>query len=145
MLMTGVDNHLAGLGNMLEIMADNQFGKPGYEGHLNDSVVSVATLLRDGGYNTYMAGKWHLGKTPETIPHGQGFERSFALMESGADNWVKQPYLPSYKAVHYYEDDREVDLPNEGYFSSNFYTDKIIEWIDADRDSGKPFFAYLAY
>jgi arylsulfatase len=41
MLMTGVDNHLAGLGNMLEIQADNQFGKPGYEGHLND--VSRAT------------------------------------------------------------------------------------------------------
>ena len=27
MLMTGLDNHLAGLGNMLEIQADNQFGK----------------------------------------------------------------------------------------------------------------------
>ena len=31
MLLTGVDNHLVGMGNMLEIMADNQFDQPGYE------------------------------------------------------------------------------------------------------------------
>ena len=29
MLISGVDNHLAGLGNMLEIQADNQFGEAG--------------------------------------------------------------------------------------------------------------------
>jgi arylsulfatase len=59
MMISGVDNHRAGLGNMLEIMADNQFDKPGYEGHLNDKVVSIATVLKDAGYHTYMAGKWH--------------------------------------------------------------------------------------
>ena len=50
MLISGVDNHLAGLGNMHEIMADNQFGKPGYEGYLNTTVVSIATVLKDAGY-----------------------------------------------------------------------------------------------
>jgi arylsulfatase len=145
MLMTGVDNHLAGLGNMLEIQADNQFGKPGYEGHLNDSVVTVATRLRDTGYHTYMAGKWHLGHTEATIPYARGFDRSFALMESGADNWVHMSYAPLYDAVHYFEDDREVQLPTEGYFSTNYYTDRIIEWIDSNHDDGKPFFAYVSY
>jgi len=145
MLMTGVDNHLAGLGNMLEIQADNQFGKPGYEGHLNDSVVSVATLLRDGGYHTYMVGKWHLGSSAENIPHGRGFDRSFTLMESGADNWVNQPYGPMYDKVHYFEDDKEVDLPTEDYFSTDYYTDKIIEYIDANSGDGKPFFAFVSY
>jgi arylsulfatase len=145
MLMTGVDNHLAGLGNMLEIQADNQFGKPGYEGHLNDSVVTIATLLRDGGYNTYMVGKWHLGHTEETLPHSQGFDKTFALMESGADNWVEQPYAPMYEAVHYFENGKPVKLPTEGYFSTDFYTDRIIQNIDEDRGKGKPFFAYVAY
>jgi arylsulfatase len=145
MLMTGVDNHMAGMGNMLEIQADNQFGKPGYEGHLNDKVVSVATRLKDAGYHTYMAGKWHLGKSATTIPHAKGFERSFALMESGADNFVEMPYSAMYEKVHYFEDDKAVTLPTENYFSTDHYTKKIIDYIGSNRGDGRPFFAYVAY
>jgi arylsulfatase len=130
---------------MLEIMADNQFDKPGYEGHLNDKVVSIATVLKDAGYHTYMAGKWHLGSTLETNPHARGFERSFALAESGADNWVEMPYAPMYKRVHYFEDDKEVSLPTENYFSSDFYTQKIIDYIESGRGDDKPFFVWLGY
>lgn len=144
MLMTGVDNHRAGLGNMLEIQADNQFGQPGYEGHLNDRVVTVSTVLRDVGYHTYMVGKWHLGSDAENIPHGRGFERSFALMESGADNWANMPYAPMYERVHYYEDDREVDLP-EDYFSTDYYTEKMIEFIGSNAADEAPFFAFVSY
>lgn len=145
MLISGVDNHRAGLGNMHEIMADNQFNQPGYEGHLNNDVVSIATVLADNGYDTYMAGKWHLGGTHESIPHARGFKRSFALIESGADNWVEQPYAPMYDRVHYYEDDALVSLPTENYFSSNFYTDKVIEFIESDREGGRPFLVWLGY
>ncbi|MBO9433740.1 arylsulfatase [Ruegeria sp. R13_0] len=145
MLISGVDNHLAGLGNMLEIQADNQFGKPGYEGHLNDSVVTVATLLRDAGYHTYMAGKWHLGHDEDTIAYARGFDRSFMLGESGADNWVEQPYAPFYERVHYYEDNELVSLPTEDYFSTEHYTDTIIDYIDSNIDDGKPFLAWVGY
>jgi arylsulfatase len=105
MLISGVDNHLAGLGNMLEIQADNQFGKPGYEGHLNDRVVALPRLLRDAGYHTYMTGKWHLGHEQGTVAFDRGFDKSFMLAESGADNWVEQSYAPFYDRVHYYQDD----------------------------------------
>lgn len=145
MLISGVDNHLAGLGNMHEIMADNQFGKPGYEGYLNNSVVTIATVLKDAGYHTYMAGKWHLGGNPESIPHARGFEQSFALAESGADNWVEQPYAPMYERVHYFENGKEVELPTEDYFSSDFYTQRIIDNIESNRKDGKPFFAWVGY
>lgn len=145
MLISGVDNHLAGLGNMSEIMADNQFGNPGYEGYLNGSVVSIATVMRDAGYNTYMAGKWHLGGNPESIPHARGFDRSFALAESGADNWVEQPYAPMYERVHYFENGKEVSLPTEDYYSSDFYTQRIIDNIKENSDNGKPFFAWVGY
>ncbi|WP_051927372.1 sulfatase-like hydrolase/transferase [Ruegeria halocynthiae] len=145
MLISGVDNHLAGLGNMLEIQADNQFGKPGYEGHLNDKVVALPRLLRDAGYHTYMTGKWHLGHEPETIAHARGFEKSFMLGESGADNWVEQPYAPFYERVHYYEDDKLVSLPTDEYFSSDFYTQQMIDYIDSNLDDGKPFLAWVGY
>ncbi|MEH6834304.1 MULTISPECIES: arylsulfatase [Falsihalocynthiibacter] len=145
MLISGVDNHLAGLGNMAEIQADNQFGKPGYEGHLNDTVVTMPRLLKDAGYHTYMTGKWHLGSKPGSIPHDRGFEKSFMLAESGADNWVEQPYAPFYDRVHYFEDGELASLPKEDYFSSNFYTDRLIEYIDSNLDDDKPFLAWIGY
>ena len=143
MLMTGVTNHLVGMGNMKEIMADNQKGQPGYETWLNDSVVTLPTLLQDAGYNTYMAGKWHLGDRPQSQPVARGFTRSFALMESGADNWEAQHYLPGGSAT-WIEDGKPVDLP-EGFYSSFTYADKLIDYIDSGRTDGKPFFGYLAF
>ena len=143
MLLTGVDNHLVGMGNMVEIMADNQFDQPGYEGFMGYSVVTLPTLLQDAGYHTYMAGKWHLGKTKKSLPAARGFERSIALMESGADNWEKKSYLPMYDFVHFYEDFEEIDLP-ENFFSTNYYTDRLKEYIGKDHGDGKPFFAYLS-
>ena len=84
MLMTGVDNHIVGMGNMVELLADNQRGKPGYEGRLNGRAATIASLLHDSGYHTYVAGKWHLGYVNESLPASQGFEQSFILAEGGA-------------------------------------------------------------
>lgn len=145
MLMTGVDNHVVGLGNMAELVADNQRGKPGYEGKLNGRAVTIASLLRDAGYHTYMAGKWHLGYTTEALPASQGFENSFILAEGGADNYEKKSYTPKYKTPpHFFDGLKEVELPSD-FYSTQFYTDKMIGWIDSHEGDGKPFFAYLAY
>ncbi|MAQ09376.1 MAG: hypothetical protein CMQ11_06035, partial [Gammaproteobacteria bacterium] len=83
MLLSGVDNHLSGLGNMAEELGPNQKGKPGYEGFLNDRVVSVARLLSDAGYRTMMAGKWHLGHSVELGPESRGFKDTFVLPGGG--------------------------------------------------------------
>ena len=143
MLLTGTDNHLAGLGSMKEALAENQEGKPGYEGHINDRVVTVATLLRDAGYHTFMSGKWHLGTEIEHDPFNRGFEHAYTLLQGGAshfdDEWMMYAnYTPIYR-----EDGKRVHVPS-GFFSSEFYTDKLIEYIDGAED-GKPFFAYLAF
>ena len=61
MLLSGVDSHIAGLGNMYEELAPNQQGQPGYEGYLHERVAPLPALFQDAGYRTYMAGKWHLG------------------------------------------------------------------------------------
>jgi arylsulfatase len=86
-LLRGVDTHRNGLGNMDEWTAPNQRGVPGYERYLNDQVLTLPQLLREAGYHTYMAGKWHLGKQPDQIPAARGFERDFTLHDGAGNYW----------------------------------------------------------
>ena len=91
MLISGTDHHLVGEGTM-GAPNDERKGLPGYEGYLNDSALSVAQLLKDGGYHTYMAGKWHIGSgivgtsSGGKTPDQWGFERSYALLGGAAGN-----------------------------------------------------------
>lgn len=80
MLLTGIDNHQCGLGNMPSGHGENQYMQPGYEGYLNDRSMTIAELLRKHDYYTCMAGKWHLGALKGYTPHDKGFQHSFALL-----------------------------------------------------------------
>lgn len=143
MLMTGMDHHLVGLGTMAETLQPNQRGKPGYEGYLNDRAVTLPQLLRDAGYATMMAGKWHLGEDLEQDPSRKGFERSFALLEGGASHFADEWMLfPNYTPI-YRENGERVHLP-DGFYSSRSYTERLIQWLKEKRDN-RPFFAYLPF
>lgn len=144
MLMTGVDNHRNGLGNMDITMPSEHKGQPGYDGVLSDRVVTIAQLLRDNGYHTYQIGKWHLGNAPDKRPYNRGFERTIALGDTGADNWEQRSYLPTYDKAHWYADGEEHQLPDD-FYSSRYFIDKTIEFIDANRGDGRPFFAYIGF
>ena len=144
MLLTGVDNHRNGVGNMPETTPAAHEGKPGYEGVLNDRVVTLASLLRDRGYHTSITGKWHLGKTPSTLPGRRGFERSFIQADSGSDNWENRTYMMLYDKAYWFEQDKEVRLPKD-FYSSTLFVDKAIDFIDAGRAEGKPFFSYIGF
>lgn len=178
MLMSGTDHHLAGLGSMAEATASlvlnrvapygtgNTYGfdslPAGYEGYLNDRSLSMAQVLRDAGYHTYMAGKWHLASMPSaaplasggspwvfrpaSFPNAKGFERSFAQLQGGGSHFAPVPGRPTVAdlgSVHQ-EDGQTVALPPE-FYSSTTYTDKLIAYIDSNKADGKPFFAYAAY
>ncbi|MEI9993352.1 MAG: arylsulfatase [Rhizomicrobium sp.] len=147
MLLTGTDHHIAGLGTLDEVAAKSQRGKPGYEGYLNERVVTVTELLRESGYRTYMSGKWHLGMTLETSPHARGFERSFALLPGAANHYASSPKAGTgfpRQDMLYTEDDKFVGLP-EDFYTSDGFTDKLIDYLDARPRDGAPFFAYLAF
>ena len=141
MLLSGTDNHIAGLGNMAEAAQSipEQRGKPGYEGYLNGRVVSFAELLRDSGYRTYMAGKWHLGLQPEHSPKARGFQNSFALLNAAANHFV-----PDQRYDYFWEDDDYTGYP-AGEFSTDYYTDKALRFLKRERKEGQPFFLYAAY
>lgn len=144
MLLTGVSNHLAGVPNIPEMMSPAQKLQDNYQGVLGDNVVTIATLLEDAGYHTYLAGKWHLGASPGKRPSRRGFERTVALMDSGADNWEQRPYLPIYEEANWFADGERFQLP-EDFYSSRFLVDKTIEFIDSNLDDGRPFFAYVPF
>lgn len=147
MLLTGTDHHIAGLGTLDEVASKDQRGKPGYEGYLNDRVVTVTELLHEGGYRTFMSGKWHLGMTLETSPHARGFERSFALLPGAANHYASSPRAGTgfrRQDTLYTEDDKFVGLPDDFYTSDGF-TGKLIQYLDERPKDGAPFFAYLAF
>ena len=144
-LLSGVDTHLNGLGNMDEWTAPNQEGKDGYEGYLNDRVVTIPQLLKDAGYHTYMVGKWHLGKSPDKIPAARGFERDFSLLDGMGSYWDMTNMTALTPNSVFTEDGRYLSkLPNH-YYATETYTDKLIGYIDANHGDGKPFFAYVSY
>lgn len=145
MLMTGVDSHRNGLGNMPETIPLSHEGQPGYEGVLNDRVVTIASLLRDSGYHTYVSGKWHLGHEPRNLPPARGFERSLIQGDSGSDNWEMRPYLLLKPQVYWYEEGKPLTSLPADYYSSTFFINKAIEHIESNRDSQKPFFSYIAF
>ncbi|KAI0416319.1 alkaline-phosphatase-like protein [Xylaria grammica] len=170
MIMTGTDHHIAGLGNLIEwtnISGQNdpngtmstsvQRGMPGYEGYLNERVVALPELLRDAGYHTLMSGKWHLGLTPERSPKVRGFERSLAHLPACSNHYAYEPQLEgadkipdfmtmSFIALHSEDGEYVKKLP-EGWYSSDGYGDKMLQYLKDWKEGGdeRPFFGYLPF
>jgi len=145
MLLTGVDTHLNGLGNMDEWAAPNQWGVDGYEGYLNNRVVTLPQLLKGAGYHTYMVGKWHMGKAPDQIPAARGFERDFSLLDGAGSYWDMTNFTAASPKSVFTEDGRYLTRLPKHYYATKTYTDKLIGYIEANRHDGKPFFAYVAH
>ena len=145
MLLTGVDNHRNGVGNMRETIPQSHVGKPGYLSVLDTNVVTIASLLKDSGYRTYVAGKWHVGKEAHNLPPARGFDRSIIQGDSGSDNWeTGKRYLDLADKVNWFEDGKAAVMPTD-YYSSKFFVDKMMEYIQSGAKDKKPFFAYVAF
>lgn len=145
MLLTGVDNHRNGHGNLRETMPGAHLGQPGYLGSLVPNVVTMASLLKEGGYRTYITGKWNVGNEPHNLPNRRGFDRSFVMGDTGSDNWEpRKRYLPHSAKVNWFGDGKEPVLP-ERFYTSTFFMDKALEYIRSGQDSGQPFFAYVGF
>ena len=128
MLLSGNNNHVAGLGRQGSFPGPHIEGLAGYENMLSDRIAPLPGVLADAGYRTYMAGKWHLGETLDASPHAAGFLRSFAMKFGAGSHFSNIGMRPldalGYR-LRYWEDDQEVDWP-AGAYSTELYTDKLI-------------------
>lgn len=143
MLLTGVDNHRTGVATIPEVLPPEHRGQPGYTMRLEPGVLTLAARLKPLGYRTLLTGKWHLGSKPGELPVSHGFDRSFTLDASGADNWEDKSYMPFYAEAPWFEDDKPARLP-EDYYSSEFLVDQMITYLE-EGDRAAPFFAYIGF
>lgn len=146
-LLTGNDNHVAGLGIMheLDYPALHEQQLPGYAGHLNNQVITIPEVLRENGYHTYMSGKWHLGEDAGQTPHDRGFEECFTLLNGGGSHFADKKALSPQQHMTYLRNDQEVEQLPADFYSTKNYTDSLLAFIDRKKGDGKPFFAYLSY
>ena len=141
MLLSGNNNHVAGMARQDTIgLAGVPF--EGYEASLSDRIVPFPRLLNNAGYHTYSVGKWHLGLEPENSPHAAGFSRSFNLLYGAGTHFDAKGYKEG--GSTYRLDEELVEYP-VGRYSTEVYTDQLIEFIEENKNDGKPFFAYAAY
>ncbi|NIW23272.1 MAG: sulfatase-like hydrolase/transferase [Gammaproteobacteria bacterium] len=141
MLLSGNNNHVAGMGDQYGFH-DVRKDLPGYEGHLSERIAPLPQLLSDAGYHTYSAGKWHLGTSEEHSPRAAGFERHFNMTQGAASHYGTTGFHEG--GSLYREDGEDAQFP-EGAYAPEYYTDRLIEYIDSNRGDDQPFFVYAAY
>ena len=142
MLLTGMDNHQVGMGSIVEVTTEEIRQNPGYSMIWNKDQQTIASKLLEAGYQTYVTGKWGIGKVGANLPNNFGFTRSFVMDATGGSNYDEGHYLPGYDNVDWYEDGKRTSLPTD-YYSSRTLVDKLIDYID-EGSSESPFFAYLS-
>lgn len=141
MLLSGNNNHVAGVASQQQSGIAG-VAVTGYEASLSDRIAPFPRLLRDSGYATYTVGKWHLGVEEDQSPVAAGFTRSYNLLQGAASHFSDTGF-ENEKSL-YRENGRLVSYP-EGRYSTEVYTDKLLEFMEADLETGKPFFAFAAY
>ena len=143
-LLTGQYPHTVGMGHMVTL-AQNKYDSGSYQGFLSPDHPTIAEELKKAGYRTYMSGKWHVGERREHWPVKRGFDRYFGLI-SGASSFYE--ITPAEKAKRFYAvDDKDYEIPAEGYYATDAFTDRAIGFITDHKKqhTSQPFFLYLAY
>jgi len=135
-LMTGLYQHQTGVGHMM-----NDRGYDGYRGDLNNRCVTIAEVLKQAGYSTYMSGKWHVTKSvkPDGDKHNwplqRGFDRFFGTIH-GAGSFY-DPYSLT-------RDNTQIHPDSDDFYYTNAISDNAVKFI-REHTASNPFFMYVAY
>lgn len=153
-LLTGLYSHQAGVGNM---SFDQQ--KPGYRGYMTENTITIAELLKTGGYKTGMVGKWHVANTNvlpvknehlawlnhqkdngdfapiEQYPTRRGFDKYYGTI------WGVQNFFDPFSLVNGTEPVKSVP---PDYYYTDAINDTASAYIREFSKTKQPFFLYVA-
>lgn len=139
-LITGQYQHKAGMG-----FFSNNLGLPAYQGFLNKESLTVAEVLRNAGYTTLMSGKWHVGEAYDQQPNQRGFDHFFGFLGGASSYYAHESNNRNgFGQFGFVKDNQPYTLP-EGVHLTDAITDNAIEFLEGQKDDGKPFFLYLAF
>lgn len=142
-LLTGLYPHQAAMGHLA---TRPLWEEAGYLDDLNKNTATIAELLKDAGYSTWMAGKWHLyGMNASNLPVGdtidksswpmqRGFERFFGNLSGSCSYWDPFSLISN----------NEFIAPGKGFYYTDAISDTVVKYI-REQPGGKPFFGYVAY
>ena len=116
------------------------------------NALSIGEVLQPLGYRTYASGKHH---SAENL-YDRGFDHYYGLMEGACNFWNpgyqqrvgEPPPGAKKKVIRPWTDDGKIDnafTPPIGFYATDAFTDKAIQWLDAPQLDSQPFFLYLAY
>jgi len=141
-LMTG-RNHTT---NGMAVITEAASGYPSSNGHVPFECGTIAEVLGERGWNTYMTGKWHLTAEDEMNlasakaqwPVGRGFERFYGFLGAETNQWYPDLVYDNHPIDQPY-------TPEEGYHLTTDLTDRAVSFIrDAKAIApDKPFFLYF--
>lgn len=143
-LLTGLYPHQAGVGSMTH---DRGPEFPGYRGTLQATTVTLAEVLRDAGYRTYMVGKWHLrNDTTDVKPTDRGFDEFYGMLGGYNSCWHEHPFYtrwPKGRVPRTYTSAK--DGQPGTFYATDAFADYALDFVGEARKGGKPFFLYLAF
>lgn len=136
-LLTGVYQHQAGIGHMV-----NTSGTDAYDGDLSMNAVTIAEVLQQAGYATYMSGKWHVtpyrpeeeNPTKENWPLQRGFDKFFGTIH-GAGSFYDPNSLSR---------DNTFIVPSNDFYYTDAISDNAVSFIE-NHNQETPFFLYIPY
>ena len=98
--------------------------------------VTVAEVLKEVGYRTFFAGKWHLGESEKYYPQNRGFDINIGGHTRGG------PYTGNKYFSPFDNPQMEVDSPEGDHLPDRLARDTA-KFIDENKDG--PLFAYLSF
>ncbi|MDL2221144.1 arylsulfatase [Parabacteroides sp. OttesenSCG-928-N08] len=133
-LLTGLYPHQTGMGHM---DGKGPEWPIGYRGFRSDDNVTFAEVMKQAGYFTAMAGKWHVGK--KKTPIDRGFDEYYGLLGGFDSFWNPDKYdrLPEGRPLHTYQEGE--------FYATDVITDYAVDFINQAKEEEKPLFLYLAY